>query len=175
MAKPTFGTRENFPGRQIMAASIRQPALGTNSAGLTALPDAATRHLQIISLYGANQTAAKNFNIFRAPPSKAQLTYVGINCGAAIYRQATHIDGWKMVLINRSVSSTGGSATMSRNTPSLIGQTLAATSFKNLPLNWGRSTLNPGHVLQLQLSASGTPQTLNDVTVAIEWQPVSNA
>ncbi|MBU1374301.1 MAG: hypothetical protein KKG25_16365 [Bacteroidetes bacterium] len=162
MAKPTFGPKEIFPGAQLISGTV------PIAAGATAM----RRNLEVVTLYASQTVAAKNFNIFRAPPSKARLTYVGVNCGAAIYRQATYIDGWKLVLINKSVSSTGGSATMSRNTPSLIGQTLAATSFKSLPINWGNGTLLPGQVLQLQLSVSGTPQTLNDVMVAIEWLPV---
>jgi len=185
MSKPTFGPREIFPGQRlnptgitadkIRASTITSPKMGADSVGVTALADALQRNVEIVSLYMSQGVAAKTFNIFRAPPSKAKLTYVGVNCGAQIYRQATYDDGWKLTLLNKSVTSTGGWATLSRQTPSLIGQTLAATSFKSLPLNWGRSTLNPGAVLQLSLGVSGTPQTLNDVSVVIEWVPVTNA
>jgi hypothetical protein len=148
-AKPTFGTRENIPGRRIQGQ----------------------RNLEVVTLYnsGDGVTAAFNQNIFRAPPGGAKITYIGVgNSAATMYHAAAEADTWKFVVAN--VSTAGN---MSLNNPSLSNQTLAATSFKNIPINKGNATLNPGAVLQIQLTTSGAAQTMARPMVVIEWQALS--
>ena len=145
-AKPTFGTRENIPGRRIQGQ----------------------RNLTVTSLYnsGGKNRHAFNQNVLRAPPGGAKITYIGIgNSTAAMYHAAAEADTWIFKVAN--VSTSGD---MSLNNPSLSNQTLAATSFKEIPVNKGNDTLNAGALLQAQLTVSGAPQTLANPVMVIEWR-----
>jgi len=172
MAKPTHGPKENIAGQRLIPNSVLEPALGASVVGPTAVADSISRQLQVVTLYnsGDGLSAAVNKVVFRAPPSGAQLTYVGFIPGTQQYHAGAEADTWTFELVNKSTA-----ATLSAQTPSLSNQTLAATSAKSIPLNNNNSTLNAGAILEFQLGVSGTPVTLTTPILMVEWQPVNNA
>jgi len=136
----------------------------------SSLMTGAKRDSETVTINTSN-TGAFNRTVFRAPPSGARITYVGVNNHTEMYHASNEADTWIFTLKNRS-TSTSSNVTLNAQAVSLSGQTLAATSFKEIPVNNGNSTLGAGDVLQLQLTVSGTPQTLADSICYIEWTPV---
>ena len=150
MPKPTHGPKENIAAARVFEQeNVSVVALNYSGGGIT---------------------GAANRIVWKAPANKkAKITYIGVNNNVAMYHAAAEADTWTMVVQNKSTAGA-----MSAQTPSLSNQTLAATSFKSIPLNNGNSTVNAGGVLEFQLGVSGAPQTMDDVTVVINWSPLSS-
>lgn len=136
----------------------------------TSLMSGAKRNHEIVTLNTSN-TGAFNRTVFRAPPSGARISYVGINNHTEMYHASNEQDTWIFNLKNLT-TGTSANVTLNAAAVSLSGQTLAATSFKEIPVANGNSTLGAGSVLQLQLTVSGTPQTLANAICYVEWTPV---
>lgn len=154
---------------RIIPRSITSPKLSENCAGLTAIATVGKRQLTTVSC-GTTPASAQNYVVFRAPSSGATIIYAGISPGSDQSHAAAETDTWIFDIVNR----TSGNS-LSQNTPSLSGQTLAATAYKELPVNGGNSTVPAGETLRLEASVSGSPDALNHPMVAIEWVPCSNA
>ena len=132
------------------------------------LLDGARREMQVVTLNVSN-TGAFNRTLVRFP-TKAQVTAVRFaNSAEALYHAAAEADTWIFNLVNASTA-----ATLNAVAASMSGQTLAATSYKVIPVDNGQATFNAGGVLQLQLSVSGAPQTLDVAQCEVEWVPLAN-
>ena len=125
----------------------------------------AKREVQFTTINTSN-TGAFNRVIFRAPSTKARITYVGVSNHVAMYKDVS--GNWIFNVKNVSTA-----ATLNVNAASLNNQTIAATAFKEIPVNNGNSTLLAGASLQLQLTVSGAPQTLSNASVQVEWEPIN--
>jgi len=112
------------------------------------------------------QTGANNFMLMRGDGSAPRVKSVYVNTNAAMYHAAAEADTWIFNLINATDGSTLNSVAAS-----LSNQTLTATGWKEIPVNNGNSTLGSGEGLQVQISESGTAQTLDEVGFAITWEP----
>lgn len=144
MAKPTLSKKEVISSRSFTADS--------------------KRGVQFTTLNTSN-TGAFNRVIFRAPSTKARVTYVGITNHVAMYKDVS--GNWIFNVKNVSTA-----ATLNAQAASLNNQTIAATAFKEIPVNNGNSTLDAGASLRLELTVSGAPQTLNNASVQVEWEPI---
>jgi len=153
---------------KIAASAVTQPKLGADSAGLTAVADPIRRRTMTVHV-GAAVTGATNWPIMRCGGEAPQVTGCYVNTGAAMYHAAGEADTWIFQLRNVSRG-----LNLVKNNASLSGVTLAATAWKSLPVNNGNSTMKAGESLQFQLTESGTAQTLDQLSVMIEWQPTAN-
>ena len=143
-----------------------KPTVGPKTIlGPASLMDGVKRNVAMTTLNTSN-TGAFNRVVFRAPPSGARITYVGYTGNVAMYKDVTGT--WIS-----SVKNVSTTATLSAQAASLSDQTLTASSFKEIPVNNGNSTLGAGAVLQLQMTVSGAPQTLSNAMCVVEWEPVS--
>lgn len=113
---------------RIIPRSITSPKLSENCAGLTAIATVGKRQLTTVSC-GSTPASAQNYVVFRAPSSGATIIYAGISPGSDQSHAAAETDTWIFDIVNR----TSGNS-LSQNTPSLSGQTLAATAYKELPV-----------------------------------------
>src|SRR3990167_10183080 len=177
MPRPIFSQRGG-PGRglsdgaigtsEMEAGAITQSKLGADSVGLTAVSDPIRRRTMTVRL-GAAVTAADNWPIMRAGAEAPQITGCYVNAGVDMYHAANEADTWIFQLRN----VTRG-LNLAKNNASLSGVTLTATAWKSIPMNNNNSTLGSGNSLQFQLTESGTAQTLDQLSVMIEWQPTAN-
>ena len=153
---------------KINDAAVVSPKLGADSAGLTAVADPVRRRTMTVHL-GAAVTGATNYPILRGGAEAPQITGCYVNAGTAMYHAAGEADTWIFQLRN-----TTRALSLVKNNASLSGVTLAITAWKQLPMNNGNSTVSSGNSLQLQLTESGTAQTLDRLVCLIEWQPTVN-
>ena len=129
------------------------------------------RQVESVSIGLTGTQAAATVKIFRAPASGAILQDGYVCLGTIINATAgINADLWGIQIYNES---TGNS--ISLNNPSLSGQALSATGYKLIPSNGGNSTMQPGDVLSLRLTVTGTPQGLNVPNVVIPWTPLKSA
>ena len=142
-----------------------KPTTGPKTlVGPASLLEGSKRNVNVMTLNTSN-TGAFNRVIFRAPPAGAQITYVGINNPVAMYNNVAN----QWIFNAKNVST---AATLNAQAASLNNQTVAATGWKEIPVNNGNSTLEAGAVLQLQMTVSGAPQTLANAAVSVEWMPL---
>jgi len=153
---------------KLAAAAVVGPKLGADSAGLTAVADPVRRRTMTVHL-GAAVAGADNWPILRAGAEAPQITGCYVNAGVDMYHAANEADTWIFQLRN----VTRG-LNLAKNNGSLSGVTLTATAWKSIPMNNNNSTLGSGNSLQFQLTESGTAQTLDQLSVMIEWQPTAN-
>ena len=125
----------------------------------------AKREVQFTTLNTSN-TGAFNRVIFRAPSTKARITYVGVTNHVAMYKEGNAT--W---IFNAKNVSTA--ATLNAQAASMSDQTLTATGFKEIPVNNGNSTLLAGASLRLEMTVTGVPQTLSNASVQVEWEPIN--
>lgn len=153
---------------KIATSAVVGPKLGADSAGLTAVADPIRRRTMTV-MCGSAVTAAANYPLLRGGAEAPQITGCYVNTGTAMYHAAGEVDTW--IFQVRNVSR---SLNLVKNNASLSGVTLAATAWKTLPVNNANSTLTAGDTIQLQLTESGTAQTLDRLVCMIEWQPTVN-
>lgn len=117
---------------------------------------------------GQVASGAVDYCIFRAPEGGAKIQSVAINFGSSAMRHdAGEADTWNINVVDKSA----GAELMAADA-SLSGQTIAATGFKVLDaIDNGNATLEAGAGLFLQLEISGTPQTMNHLSVHTNWIP----
>ncbi len=120
----------------------------------------------IYTTLNTSNTGAFNRVIFRAPSTKARITYVGVASHAALYKKVNA--NWIFNVKNVSTA-----ATLNAQAASMNNQTLTATGFKEIPVNNGNSTLLPGASLILAMTVSGAPQTLHNASIQVEWEPIN--
>ena len=159
MPRPLFNPRAAIGGKSLIAATI----------GLTATASAIERRVHVVALGQITSGVNRRNTVFRAPPSGARILTAYLNAGTAMYHAAAEADTWVIRLSNRSAN-----LSLIKNAASLSGITLTMTGFKVLPMNNGNSTLNANSSLQLQLSISGTPQTMVNAAIFLEWVPATN-
>jgi len=113
-------------------------------------------------------SGAVDFCIFRAPEGGAKIQSVSVNFGSSAMRHdPAEADTWVLNVVDQSA----GVDLMAADA-SLSGQTIAATGFKNLAaINNGNASMEAGAGLFLQLAISGTPQTMNHLSVHTNWLP----
>lgn len=87
-----------------------------------------------------------------------------------MYHAAAEADTWIFQLRNVTKSEA-----LNLNNASLSNTTLTATAWKSIPMNNNNSTLQSGNSLQFQLTESGTAQTIDQLSVMLEWEPTVNA
>lgn len=177
MPRPTFSQRGG-PARglldggidtaEIAAGAIVESKLGADAAGLTAVSLPVVRRTMTVHV-GSAVTGATNWPVLRAGAEVPQITGCYVNTGTAMYHAAGEADTWIFQLRNVTRS-----LNLVKNNASLSGVTLTATAWKQLPINNGNSTLGAGNSLQFQLTESGTAQTLDQLSVQIEWVPTVN-
>lgn len=160
--------RNQIRGQRLVDNSVLEPALGANAAGMTAVPTAIRRHVTVAVV--GYVAIAKNSMIFRAPPSGATISGLKLYPGTIQNHAVNEGDTWIYKVINAA-----NNLTLHAQTCSLSNQTIAATGCKTFPLNNGRCTLAANVGLQLQCSVSGTPASMTNCVVVVEWVPVSNA
>ena len=190
MARPTFSPRASIHGRSLMSKSIDStalgdqvvvaadiangtiigPKIGSAAVGISAAATVLKRHLSTVSLGQVASGGIKNKLVFVAPPSGATILAAKTNAGTLIYHAAGEADTWIFQLRNQSKA-----ANLVKNNASLSGVTLTLTGFKSFPVNNGNSTLLANAGLYVQLSVSGTAQTMVNCSVHLEWSPLNNA
>ena len=153
---------------KINDGAVVSPKLGADSAGLTAVADPIRRRTMTV-LCGSAITGATNYPVLRGGAEAPQVTGCYVNAGTAMYHAAGEADTWIFQLRN-----TTRALSLVKNNASLSGVTLAITAWKALPMNNGNSTVSSGNSLQLQLTESGTAQTIDRLVVLLEWQPTAN-
>lgn len=153
---------------KIATSAVVSPKLGADAAGLTAVADPVRRRTMTV-MCGAAVAAAANYPALRGGAEAPQITGCYVNTGAAMYHAAGEADTWIFQLRNVSKG-----VNLVKNNASLSGVTLAITAWKSLPMNNNNSTLTAGDSLQLQLTESGTAQTIDRLVCLIEWQPTVN-
>jgi len=169
MARPTISSKNTFSHRSIIDSAIRGPEIATDSVGLTQAATVIKRKLTVVSC-GLTPSTAYTHMLFRAPASGATITGLKVNFGSTQNHAVNEADVWIWDIKNLSTAGD-----MSKQACSLSNQTLAATSWRDTPVNGGNSTLNAGAGLRIDLSISGTPAALQWPAVAIEWEPTNNA
>tara|TARA_Y100000310_G_scaffold74123_1_gene70260 strand:+ start:1441 stop:1887 length:447 start_codon:yes stop_codon:yes gene_type:complete len=134
--------------------------IGANSLG-----ESAKRDHVIVNL--GQVTGADNFMVFRST-KKGRIKSAKVTANVAMYHAAAEADTWSFDVKNLSTAATlnGGGAA------SLSGITLAATAFLNIPIVGGNATLEANAGLQLQITESGTAQTLDQAMCVIEWEEI---
>jgi hypothetical protein len=137
-------------------------------AGPANLLPGAAREVIAVTL-GGTTTGSKNYNLMRVTSGKIQINRIDWTNHAQMYHAAAEADTWAFDIVNAS-----NGATLNSVAASLSNQTLAATAFKQLLVDNGNSTLKIGETLQLQITASGAPQTLADSMVVIDFDTLSN-
>lgn len=167
VVSPKLGTASVGP-TAIASGAVVGPKLGADSAGLTAVADPIRRRTMTI-MCGAAITGATNYPILRGGAEVPQITGCYVNAGTAMYHAAGEADTWIF-----QVRNTTRALSLVKNNASLSGVTLAITAWKTLPMNNGNSTVSSGNSLQLQLTESGTAQTIDRLVCLIEWQPTVN-
>lgn len=130
--------------------------------------DGAGRRIAVITL-GGTTTGDKDYNLLRVTSGKIQINRMDWTNNAQMYHAAAEADTWAFDIVNASTGATLNSAAAS-----LSGVTLAATAYKQIPLLNGNSTLSAGETLQLQLTASGVPQTLANSMVVVDYDIIGN-
>jgi len=121
---------------------------------------------------GQKLTGAQDIMIFRAPESGAKIQSVSLNFGSpsAMRHDPAEEGTWIFNLIDSSDASELMSADAS-----LSGITVAATGWAILDdLDNGNATLEAGAGLMLQLTISGTPQTMDSLSAHVNWLPAFN-
>ena len=167
VVSPKLGTASVGP-TAIASGAVVGPKLGADSAGLTAVADPIRRRTMTI-MCGAAVAGATNYPILRGGAEAPQITGCYVNAGTAMYHAAGEADTWIF-----QVRNTTRALSLVKNNASLSGVTLAITAWKTLPMNNGNSTVSSGNSLQLQLTESGTAQTIDRLVCLIEWQPTVN-
>lgn len=177
MPRPIYSQRGG-PGRglsdgaidtaEMASAAITESKLGADSAGLTAVADPVRRRSMTV-FCGAAITAATNYPLMRAGAEAPRITGCYVNCGVQMYHAAGEADTWIF-----QVRNTTRSQSLLANNASLSNLTLTVTAWKSLPMNNNNSTLQSGNSVQLQLTESGTAQTIDRLVCMIEWQPTVN-
>lgn len=170
MAKPTHSpTRTVFHGRSLISGSVVGPKIGTAAVGITQAATAIKRNLEVVSL---GNTPATGFKapVFRAPASGATITAAYFCPGSVQNHAVNETDTWLIRLISYPKA-----LYLHKNKPSLSNQTLAATMYKQLPVNGGNSSLLSGESLFVSTGVSGSPTALWRPALVIEWVPKSNA
>ncbi len=170
MPRPTANPRAGIAGKSLQNSTVVGPKYGTSSVGLTAAATVVKRNLHTISLGQHASGGIKNRLVFVAPPSGATILAAKLNAGTAMYHAAGEADTWIFQLRNQSAG-----ANLIKNNASLSGVTLGLTAFKTLPVNNNNSTLLANAGLFVQLSVSGTAQTMTNVSLHLEWTPLNNA
>ena len=165
---PTALASDAVTTAKIAASAVVSPKLGADSAGLTAVADPIRRRTMTV-MCGAAITGATNYPLLRGGAEAPQITGCYVNAGAAMYHAAGEADTWIF-----QVRNTTRGLNLVKNNASLSGVTLAITAWKSLPMNNGNSTVSSGNSLQLQITESGTAQTLDRVVCLVEWQPTVN-
>jgi len=114
-------------------------------------------------------SGAVDFCIFRAPEGGAKINSVSVNFGSSAMRHDPgEADTWVLNVVNKSA----GVDLMAADA-SLSGQTIAATGFKLLSLlDNGNASMEALAGLFLQLTISGTPQSMNHLSVHTNWEPL---
>lgn len=153
---------------KIATSAVVGPKIGTDAVGLTAVAGPVRRRTMTI-MCGAAISGATNYPILRGGAEAPQITGCYVNTGAAMYHAAGEADTWIF-----QVRNTTRALSLVKNNASLSGVTLAITAWKSLPMNNGNSTVSSGNSLQLQLTESGTAQTIDRLVCLIEWQPTVN-
>jgi|2_EtaG_2_1085320.scaffolds.fasta_scaffold03392_1 hypothetical protein len=117
---------------------------------------------------GQVASGAVDFCIFRAPEGGAKIQSVSVNFGSSAMRHhANEADTWVLNLVNKSRG-----VDLLKQNASLSGVTIAASGFKELSdINNGNATMEAGAGLFLELAISGTPQTMNHLSVHTNWYP----
>ena len=153
---------------EIAASAIVESKLGADSAGLTAVADPVRRRSMTV-FCGAAITGAANYPLMRGGAEAPRITGCYVNAGVQMYHAAGEADTWIF-----QVRNTTRSQNLLANNASLSNTTLTATAWKTLPMNNNNSTLQSGNSVQLQLTESGTAQTIDRLVCMIEWQPTVN-
>lgn len=177
MPRPIFAPRGS-PARglpdgsietsELASAAVVESKLGADSAGLTAVADPVRRRTMTV-FCGSAITGATNYPLLRAGAEAPRITGCYVNCGVQMYHAAAEADTWIFQVVN-----TTRSQNLAANNASLSNLTLTATAWKSIPMNNNNSTLQSGNSLRLNLTESGTAQTIDRLVCMIEWQPTVN-
>ena len=167
---PTAIASNAVEAAKIASAAVIGPKIGSAAVGISAAATVLKRHLSTVSLGQVASGGIKNKLVFVAPPSGATILAAKTNAGTLMYHAAGEADTWIFQLRNQSKA-----ANLVKNNASLSGVTLTLTGFKSFPVNNGNSTLLANAGLYVQLSVSGTAQTMVNCSVHLEWSPLNNA
>ena len=156
--RPTFNPRGAIGGHSLIAASV----------GITATSTAVERKSVSVGL--GNAGASRQYVAFVAPPSGATLLTAKLSFSSAQNHAAGETKTWRFQLKNKSAGTS-----LCKQAASLSGVTIAATTYKVLPLNNGNSTLLAGATLCLSANASGTVVPIPSLMLHLEYVPLNNA
>lgn len=169
MPRPQYAPRGGGPLRGPKDGALSGLALAADSVGLTQVSMPVVRRTMTMNV-GTAVAGADNWPVMRAGAEAPQITGCYVNAGVDMYHAAAEADTWIFQLRNVSKG-----LNLVKNNASLSNLTLLATAWKAIPINNGNSTLTAGDSLQFQLTESGTAQTLDQLSVMLEWTPTVNA
>lgn len=150
----------------VIGAKIKSQAVGLTQAAL-----GIRRNLEVVGLGKVTGYTgyAYTFPVFVAPASGATILSAAVLLGTLMGHAVTSTKAWTF-----NISNVSKNVCLSKFGATLSGVTLKATSFRTIPLNGGNSTLTANTVLNLRVTASGTPDPIARLTCVLTWTPLNN-